>query len=501
MSAVWNRLACAVCGIALFAGFQPLASQSTTDAPRYLQQAILRFQQGDAPGAGDLLAAARPLDRATIEATPESHKLAGLVLLNAGREREAMPELLNYLKARPDAPDSAFLWYVLGNYNLQLRDYRRAGNAYRQAVLTARNATASSPPSRASPRPAPMLAPLTCPGESDDAAFWATYERNPFRDAEHLAALWNRGLSNGETALAAFASRLYIEETASDSSARILSEAVSRPGVAEELGPTLTAVLQEPASATNHQSCLQNLERLERVQLDLIARGALTPARERLAIVHRDLIRMHFARMAFLRDERSMYRYGSYMLRRGAELQGGPRRARALQALQALREALTASNPRDADPTGVLLQYSDATRLRRQTQILHQIADAYALLGRGGDHDLLESIAYVLADRADRLAALNQPNQSTRPPAVASIDRNTDANSELAVRRTVRKRCGENLNHREALLILLGEAHAARTNDASTVPPTAASADFYRRKLAERDQNFDEAELLSAFGR
>lgn len=509
MRAFPKLLAACLSGGLILSGALSLRAQSNVDAPLYLRQAILQFQQGRADLAQSHLSAARGLDRDRINRDPDARKLAGLLLLVNGRDREAMPEILSYLKSRPTAPGSAFLWYLLGNYNLKYRSYNRAARAYAQAANAARAGPAN--PSSSIAVAWPALAPITCPAAVDDsqaAEFWiANEQQNPLRIPDQYASLWNRPLTGEETALAAFAARLYskqgsgktnknttIEETSGTMNAALdntLARALAQAGVTDRLGAPLAALLKDPGDATNHQTCLQQLESLERAQLALIARGAMTPARERLKQTRVYLTRMHFARMVLLRDQNSMYRYSSYLLRRGNTLQGRPRQIRAIQALHASRQAIAASGSgetktKPTDP-GIQIRYDDGKQLRVQVQILHQIALAYALLGRDVDHGTLTTIAFLLADHADQLTTTG----------VRATDRETNE-----LQRTILKRCGENLNNREALLILLDAT--GQTNESNQTasafrnqPPRPAA--YYRRKLAERDQKYDEAELLSAF--
>ncbi|MEQ9363351.1 MAG: hypothetical protein RIF32_03855, partial [Leptospirales bacterium] len=461
------------------------------------------------------------------------------------RDREAMPELLAYLKDRPFAPESAFLWYLVADYSLRHADHGRAARAYAMAASAVsreieREGTtdpAATPPDAQPPWTA--LAPLTCPALADapESArrFWQAEESNPVADPKQFAALWNRSLRGEEIALAAFAARLYREGRTPDSAgtttstiieesagtvavdtsdaglSRIQSRALERPGVREALGKALTNLLREPEQHAHHQVCLQQLETLEREQLAAIQRGALTPARERLELARTYLTRMHFARVAFLRDRNSLYRYGAYTLRQGHALQGRPRKARAIQALHAMRRAFAASEfaspttfqaansstpspPRET--TGVVLRLDDPAAARAQAQILHRIAEAYAMMGRGGDRDTLTRIAYLLADHADRRSAGSNSSGDAATEAEAANQRKPSASD--AVRREIFKRCGENYHNREALLVLLGGLREA-TNERAKAPRPPFSAAFYREKLHERDQKFEEAELLSAF--
>lgn len=479
-----------------------LRAQADSDAPLYLQAAIAQFQAGQTQRARDHLAAARALAPERMRREADARKLQGLLHLTAGRQREAMPELLAYLQIKPTAPGAGFLWYLLADYNLRHGDFARAARAYERAA-TAGSLQAANPTANVAPWPA--LAPLSCPADELDSAakheaFWQAQESNPLEQASAYAELWERPLENHEIALAAFAAGLYRERPADDPDITelraLLLAAVARPGVRERLGANLTQLIVAPEEAVHHERCLQSLESLERRQLTAIDRGALTSGRRRLDRAREFLTRMHYARMSYLRDA-GMYRYGVYLLRSGGELQGSARRIRAIRALHALRGAFAVSGVADtnaaADPAmseergraaananGITLRFQRPRQLRIQEQILHRIAEAYALMGRPADHDTLTAVAYILADAADRNGS--------------AVDTASDSNQELAeFRRQLFKRCGEDLRNREALLILLGAA-AAKTQPA---PPRQPA--FYHAKLVERDREFEEAELLSAF--
>lgn len=532
----------------LLPALPPPAAQADSDAPRYLRQAIADFRAARPERARDRLSAARGLDRELIDRTPESRKLRGLLLLLEGRDREAMPEFLAYLKARPAATGSDFLWYLLGDYNLRHGDRSRAARAYFRAAQAARanfaprpdSADGSAPTTGAGIPAWTALAPLACPETIDGDAnrFWQAREAQPFDRLELTAALWDRSLGETEIAQAAFAALLYgsrdarssdapanasiIEETppgsvGSESQAelrRIVAESLRSSAVRAKLGRPLAELMAAPHEAIRHRVCLQQLESLERRQIAAIQRGALTPARERLKHTREYLKRLHFARMSFfVNDLNSMYRYGVYMLRRGQDFRGQARKVRAIQALHALRRAFHASggassgasdapnetmaaNTTPAQNTGVRLRYDNPQALRIQAQILHRLAEAYDLLGRGIDRDTLARIALILAERADRTGETENANASVATWIDAEIGREAkDAND---VRRLVFKRCGENFLNREALLILLGASAPAASREGDALRPPR-TAEFYRAKLFERDQKFEEAELLSAF--
>lgn len=483
------------------AGARAADRTDESTARPYLERAIVEYRGGVEERARFFLGVARGDDPEWTASRPETHKLEGFLLLSEGRNRQAAYALLESLRIEPEQP---FLWYIIGHYNLHAGARLKAGRAYREAALreadlrrTGRGEPASEalPPGEADLLP--VLNPLSCPpaGEDQRKAWTGAIVQPVWTDSFLYRRLWDRSLSDGELAAASLQALLLLgrvrtstPEGAPDAESpggpptieartaaaggattrqmilgleETLAEARELPRARRELSDPTVALLTEPTRDRWFRTCLRNLELAEQ---DLIARdreGLSDPARADLSELRRRTNELYRQRMEWFDDASGAFAYGKRLLHL----------EKHLLALHALRRSLQRSYAERTAPDAApppALPWDDRPAIARLQQTFQALRDAYAGLGRSVDAQTCEALAAELA------TFLSEPD---------------DAAARAERERLIFHRAGENLKHREALLLLIARSRASGDG----------RLEFYRRKLAERDAEYDERELLSAF--
>ncbi len=457
-----------ICSAALFA--QSPADRDQIE--RYVESAVLAFERGESDRARSYLEIATGMDAAIAAELADSHKLRGFLYWNDGQEREAVRAFLESVRLRPDS----FLSYRIAVFHFTHDSREAARQAFTEAVRSELVRRRSHAGELNLSGPLPFACRISQQTENYPAV-------------HHL---WNRGLADRELATAALIARILTEARsrtgAPEDAAAIteldaaLQQAASLPGVRRGSSEDFAFLLLNVPDDRAHRRCLRSLEAAE---LALRQKIETADSRENRNLLERNesfVRRAHSLRAAFFADARSSYGYGVYLLRRGDD------RGELLRALNALRLALsysaaepTANQP--ADPDRIQPSFDEPDRLYEQSQILHAIGRTYDGLNRREDGDTVRDLAGILESVLEIDGAIHATNYSgsKRPPAEQRV---------TAARRKLQIRAGRSRNNREALLFLMAEAR--RTGD------TAALRELQDR-LAQRDREFDEAELLSAF--
>lgn len=451
-----------------------LVAQSPADREqieRYVESAVLAFERGETDRARSYLEIATGMDADITAELADSHKLRGFLYWNDGQEREAVRAFLESVRRRPDS----FLWYRIGVFHFSLDSHEAARRAFTEAVRTelVRRRSNAGELNLSGPLPfACRISPRAV--------------QHP--DVHHL---WNRGLADRELATAALIARILTEakgRTSAPEDAIVteldgaLQEAASLPGVRQESSEDFVFLLLNVPDDRAHRRCLRSLEAAE---LTLKQKIQSADSRENRDLLERNesfVRRAHALRAAFFADARSSYGYGVYLLRRSDD------RGELLRALNSLRRALSysAADPvrgKAFDPNRIRPSFDAPDLLYEQTQILHAIGRTYDALNRQDDAATVRDLAGILESVLEIDGASHATNYtgSKRPPEAQRVNN---------ARRKLQSRAGQSRKNREALLMLLAEARRNRNE---------ADVRELQDRLAQRDREFDEAELLSAF--
>ncbi len=429
--------------LAVAAGtIMPLNAGREKEAAEYLNEAVADYQNGRDDKAFFHLAIAGDVDRAFIMASADAYRLRAFLYLSAGRRSEAMAELVKSLKIRPDA----FLFYLLGSYNLGLRSFEQARNAFQSAAQ-------NHPPGVSAGRTLREIVPFACPGDNDLPL--EEIRKDPFRNPDMFSRIWEQKLSEEEYALSAFLSfsisRKLNDQAEAQSSRSLLAQYASRAVfVFERLGN----LLKNPDADEAHNICIRNLEQMENRERNVIDRGSLDPSAHNLELIVEFLRRNYWIRSALFGDVRSYFAYGTFLLRN----------RKYLEALYVLRKTLelSAAAPADAD---VSVSYFELS------QIYRQLESAYSGLGRASDAVTVGSFA-LLYEQFESYAAKSGVDQASRRLSAG-----------------LRLKAGENLANREALSYLIRQYRSDPEKFRN-----------YSRRLMERDRVWEDAELSAAFG-
>ncbi len=447
-----------------------------------LSSGIAVYRQGFHKRSRFYLTIAEKHDRAWLDGRAEAHKLRALLYLSEDRPELAADSLVRSVRLKADP----FLFYLLGNYNLRMRSYKQARASYRAAVLRARNLAdktggkAGDGTRKKTVDPALRIItselPFACPaasaaGNVQKAGLrrtpWVDAVRNPpFAHFERSESLWTRGLHPLEYAAAAYqalALNRYLRRKTkggaptADDDAVLLSE-LRRHDLARTARAGMKNLMGNRERDGSYRLCLRNLEALERKERKNIALGSTEPAVHRLKAIREAQRRMHRLRLSWFGDARAWFAFGSFLRRNGMKI----------EALHAFRKALelTPLELRAASLKG---------NLRERVQIYRLLAATYRQLGRGDD---AESAAYFAHELE------NYQNESL--DFATGEFRNGKAGARLIMKLLRRGRLYT--WNREGLLLLID--HARNTGD--------ARLPRYRRRLMERDQRYDQAELFSA---
>jgi len=407
------------------------------EASLYLEQAVEEYRTGWPEKASFHLSIAENIDPDFVKENADAHRLRAMLFLASGDDASASSELVYSLRIRPDA----FLYYIIGIYNLNLRSYEQARNAFRQAEELAVQAGPRDDTFR-------EIIPFGCPAKAGDLPLDGI-RRKPFEDPENFNRIWSRGLSGEETALSAFiaASLSMLLEPQNMAQNQALRERLKFLAAGETFSfPALSSLLGAPDTQDHHSLCVRSLEEMAEKERQAIATGTVDPSQTNLEILQTYLRRSYLFRAAWLEKDASLFSYGMFLTRIGAQR----------EALHVFRSILPVYNPADQVPE----------RLYYIAQIYRSMERAYSLLGSAPDSATLSKLA----------------------GALEAFDVNPTEERRRLMMQSLTLLAGQNLRNREALLLL----REISKNDARRYA-------FYSQKIIDRDRQTDAIELPSAF--
>ena len=203
----------------------------------------------------------------------------------------------------------------------------------------------------------------------------------------------------------------------------------------------LRPLLSDPENNENHFRCILNLKK------EISIKNKYFSRQERLE-AESALLHLHKNHIAFHPESESIFSYGSVLMETG----------HYRESLYAFRLVL--------EQKGWNSVNREAFPDQKFSEILRKLGFAYSKLSLKQDSKTVKR----MADAVDAFGHLNS--------------------SDAAYRREVLNAARENLNNREALLLLLADAEWRKDN----------KSDYYRKRVIERDKKMDATEFHILFG-
>ena len=449
-------------------------SRNIEEAGSYLNRAVYQYRGGFHQKARFYINIALRTAPRWCKSQAAYYKLESLLNLSEDRPVLATENMFQALRIQADP----FLYYLLGNYNQEMRSPRQARKSYLSAADSYFGKLDLTRPAYEQNlskwKVLRQALPFICPavGQNIDRdpgynKYLLQMRQNPFRDYEYSDSLWRRDLRASEAALAAYQALALgrIQGAGAEEQNRLqtyLSYARQNSFFDDITFRKMIPLLNKPENDAAHRDCILGLEQLERRELKKIERGSTHPARAHLKIIREQLRRVYYNRLAWFGNTSSFYGYGSFLIRN----------KRFIEALYIYRRALNL----------LPLKITNTTfdgELRIRVQIYRQLELTYNGLGRRKDANLLAVLARNLESYHNGTYIYKRKNFK---------------NETEVTRKLIKKLLGaarQNLKNREGLLLLI--EHARGTSP--------RKIKVYKKKLQERDQEYDRRELLSAFGK
>lgn len=438
------------------------ALERQVEAERMLTTAIRAYRAGSAKRADLFLKMAVKADWRWAYSRYETHKLRALLYLIKNRRAEAADSMVKAVQLRGDP----FLFYMLGQYNLDLHSWRQAANSYRRAVeeIISRGGDSDIP---LLPTAFPFGCPLPDhrdPGKHD--SWLNSHHDNPFADFNRFDEYWTRSLHPVEFTLALYQaftlSRLFSEDASRQEHFRnLLQTALTEDLLDDSPLDGFFPLIRNPWNEHPYRHCLQGLRELEEREKRAIRRGLTEKSLLNIKVLRQSMEMIHRNRIAWFRNARAYYGYGSFLLRNN----------RKISALNIFRQALRILNPQI---------HSDRVdgKLNEIAHIYRGLEQTYRAMGRFQDTTTLAA----LADEIEKHQSGSLEYSRRKMPDRKKADR-------LLIIRLLRN-CRLNTGNREALLLLISFARNTRESGAEK---------RYRLLLASRDAAFENREFPEAY--